>query len=224
MRILVIEDNARLATLLERILRDAGFDVDHVADTREAQLALSAVSFAAILLDLARPPADALQFIRSLRARGDRTPILILSSLILVSDRIAGLQAGADDYLVKPFDADELTARVRTLLRRPHSDNTPMVLGNVTLSSGEAHALVNGSSVSLGPQGARVLEALMRRSGRIVTHEALSQALGSSGKALHAVVHRLRSQLARANADLAILTLVGVGYQLNEGRKLHGKV
>lgn len=222
MRLLLIEDNARLAALTGEGLVKAGFAVDAVNRLEEADAAVLVTGYDAILLDLGLPDGDGLLFLKSLRGRGDATPVLILTARDGVEDRVGGLNLGADDYLVKPFALEELVARVRALLRRPgHALGTALRQGNLSFDTVERLVRVGDQPVELGRRELDALELLMRRAGRVVSKSAIESNLYGFGEevgenAVEVLIHRLRKRLQQAGADAGIQTLRGIGYILME--------
>lgn len=222
MRILVVEDNNQLVALLTKALARAGLDVDSAGNAASAEISLKTMRYAAVVLDLGLPDADGLALLDQMQRRRDQTPVIILSARGGLDDRITGLHKGASDYLVKPFDMDELVARIQTLLRRsPESKRDALTLGNVSFETESRQAVVAGKLLFVPPREAEVLEVLLKRGGRTVSHEALeSQVFGMSqsvsSNAIEVYVHRLRHILTDAGANVAIHTIRGVGYLMEE--------
>lgn len=220
MRLLLIEDNPRLACLIREGLDRQGFAVDWYETIEGAELAMRIAAYDLMLLDLGLPDGDGLDLVRSVRARKDATPILVLTARGGLDDRVNGLDAGADDYLVKPFQIPELAARCRALLRRPGASlGTQLIAGNVVFNSAARSVAVAGISVEATPREVDLLETLLRRAGSVVAKPALENALYSmdaevTSNALEASVSRLRKRLAAAGADVQVRTVHGVGYAL----------
>ncbi|GGA45298.1 response regulator [Sphingomonas psychrolutea] len=220
MRLLLIEDNARLASLIREGLDRQGFAVDWCETVDGAEHALKINAYDLMLLDLGLPDGEGLDLVRTLRRRRDTIPILILTARGGLDDRVLGLDAGADDYLVKPFQIPELAARCRALLRRPGASlGTELTVGNVILHSAERSVAVAGRSVEATPREVDLLECLLRRAGHVVAKPALEGALYSmdaevTPNALEACMSRLRKRLSTAGADVQIRTVHGVGYAL----------
>jgi DNA-binding response OmpR family regulator len=220
MRLLLVEDNARLASLIREGLDRQGFAVDWGETVAGAEHALEINDYDLMLLDLGLPDGEGLDLVRDLRRRHDMMPILILTARGGLDDRVLGLDAGADDYLVKPFQIPELAARCRALLRRPGASlSTELSVGNVTLQSAERSVKVAGEPVVATTREVDLLECLLRRAGHVVAKPALEGALYSmdadvTPNALEACVSRLRKRLATAGADVQIRTVHGVGYAL----------
>jgi len=220
LRLLVIEDEDRLSGILRSKFGEIGFAVDLAASAADASAALELMNYDAAVLDLGLPDGDGIAVLTTARAKRMALPILILTARDAVEDRVAGLNAGADDYLTKPFAMAELVARIKALLRRPGS-----VLG-MTLEAGNARLDTIGRELSIGGNPVRlsrrelaILEQLMRRFGRIVPKAVLEEKLygideepDSNPIPVH--VHHLRRQLEAAGASLAIHTVRGVGYIL----------
>lgn len=224
MRVLLVEDSKELVALLVGGLEKSGFSADSVMTAGDASAALSTMAYAAIVLDLGLPDEDGLVFLRGLRRRGDSTPVLVLTARDGVSDRVAGLRAGADDYLVKPFAMEELTARLQALLRRPGSMlGRRLVFGNVALDTETRQVFVGGTARALPAREAAVLEILLRRAGnvapkRLVEDQLFGLSAEFGSNAVEVYIHRLRRMLLDCGADIAIHTVRGVGYLLAESR------
>jgi two-component system OmpR family response regulator len=220
MRLLLIEDNARLASLIREGLDRQGFAVDWYETVEGAELALKIAVYDLMLLDLGLPDGDGLDLVRNVRLRKNATPILVLTARGGLDDRVNGLDAGADDYLVKPFQIPELAARCRALLRRPGASlGTQLIAGNVVFNSAARSVSVAGRSVEATPREVDLLETLLRRAGSVVAKPALESALYPmdaevTPNALEASVSRLRKRLAAAGADVQVRTVHGVGYAL----------
>jgi len=220
LRILLVEDHQRLASLICRGLEDAHIDADSVGTAQTAMEALDLRSYDAMILDLGLPDRDGLTLLKELREMGMSLPVLILTSRIQVSDRVKGLNSGADDYLTKPFDMEELVARVHALLRRPSAMlSKVLTAGDISFDVVSREVHVGDASLSLTPREARVLEQLLLRSGKVVLKENMEQGLYGfedeiSSNSLEVVVHRLRKKLTSAQAGAAVHTVRGVGYMI----------
>ena len=167
MRILLVEDDAMIATAVMKGLRQDGWTVDHVGDGQRALDALALEPYDALLLDLGLPRRDGIDVLRTLRARGQTLPVLIATARDAVADRVKGLDAGADDYLVKPFDLDELAARLRALVRRQAGRSEPLLRhGGIVLDPATRQVTCGGAPVVLSAREYAVLEALLNRPGR----------------------------------------------------------
>jgi DNA-binding response OmpR family regulator len=213
-RVLLVEDDAMLGDAVRRALADASFSVDWLRDGRHVQAALDAASYDVLLLDLGLPGRDGLDVLRSLRAARSHLPVIVLTARDAVRDRIAGLDAGADDYLVKPFDTDELLARIRALLRREAGRGAPVYTRNgVTLNSSTREATVDGRPVALSSREWAVLEPMVTRPGAVFSRRQLEEKLYGwkediSSNAVEVYVHGLRRKLG---ADV-VRTVRGLGY------------
>jgi two-component system, OmpR family, response regulator QseB len=214
MRVLLVEDDRMIAQGLQTALRQDGYAVDWMADGRAAAAALHAAHFDLVLLDLGLPERDGLEVLRELRRRDDATPVIIVTARDDIQDRIAGLDAGADDYIVKPFDLDEVAARMRSVLRRASGRGDPSIrVGELSLNPA-THAVERGGlPVQLSAHEYAVLEALLQRPGAILSRAQLEDRLYGwdaqvESNAIEVYIHSLRRKLG---SD-AIRTLRGVGY------------
>lgn len=225
MRLLVVEDNERLAGFVSANLARSGFVVDHFATLSEAETALATTRYEAIVLDLGLPDGDGVGLLKRLRQAGDTTPLLVLTARDGIGDRVAGLNAGADDYLVKPFASEELVARLRALLRRPADVlGTILTLEDVAFDTVARETRVGGEILLLSRRETDLLEHLVRRSGRVVSKRYLEDALygfqdDTSSNSVEATVSRLRKRLLAAGARVAIHTVRGLGYLLTAERE-----
>jgi len=223
MRLLLIEDNDRLAGGISQGLTAAGFVVDHVGLAAEAAAALATHRYDVLVLDLGLPDADGMEFLAATRAGGNHVPILVLTARDGLPDRVKGLNAGADDYLLKPFAMDELVARLKALLRRPGAVlGSLLEAGNLRLDTINRAVEVDGRPLLLGRRELGVLELLMRRAGRVVSKSALEDGLygfddQASANSVEAHISRLRKKLETVGATFVIHTVRGVGYLLTEG-------
>ncbi|MCB1625818.1 MAG: response regulator transcription factor [Pseudomonadales bacterium] len=214
MRVLIVEDDLQLGDGLLHGLRAAGFAADWVRDGTAADRSLLAESFSVVVLDLGLPGIDGRDLLQRLRARGDRTPVLVLTSRDAVEDRIAGLDGGADDYLVKPVAIAELAARLRALARRAAGEAAPILTIGALQIDPAAHSVCwHGTAVELGTREFAVLEELARNAGRVLSREQLESRLYEWDRALESNaievhVHHLRRKLAPE----LIRTIRGVGY------------
>jgi len=216
MRILVVEDDSLLGDGIQAGLRQAGYSADWVRDGAAADTALAVEEYAAVVLDLGLPRVSGLELLRKLRAAGNPVPVLILTARDAVPDRVAGLDAGADDYMVKPFDLDELAARLRALVRRSHGQTAAVLnVGDLELDPAAHTARFKGQPVELSAREFAVLQALALNAGRVLSRERLEQSLYGWGEevesnAIEVHIHHLRRKLA---PDL-IRTVRGVGYTM----------
>ena len=220
MRVLLAEDNARLSTLIAEGLSEQGFTVDRLATLSEAEESAVASRYDLLLIDLGMPDGDGVDFIRALRRKGDTTPVLVITARNGLGDRVGGLDLGADDYLVKPFEMPELAARCRALLRRPGGClGTTLNLENLAFDSVEREVRVSGRVVPVPPRELDLLERLMRRAGHVVSKASLEDSLYAlssdvTPNAIEAAVSRLRRRLAAEGANVVLHTAHGIGYML----------
>jgi DNA-binding response OmpR family regulator len=213
-RVLLVEDDAMIAQGLQAGLRQSGFAVDWIADGAAASAALEASAFDLILLDLGLPKRDGQAVLRELRARGNATPLIILTARDEMHHRLAGLNAGADDYIVKPFDLDEVIARMRSVLRRSAGRGEPAIQhGDLRVDPTTRSVHLKGEPIALSAHEFAVLEALLQRPGAVLSRAQLedrlygwSESIGSN--AVEVYIHGLRRKLGSG----AIRTLRGVGY------------
>ncbi|MBM1171538.1 response regulator [Microvirga arabica] len=216
MRILVVEDDAMLLDGLKVGLGIHGFTVDAVASCGDARAALATAEFDALVLDLMLPDGSGLDILRELRRRQDATPVLLLTAKDTVADRIGGLDSGADDYLGKPFDLDEVAARLRAISRRAAGRATPTMSWNgIELDPGRRTVEIDGNPVGLSRREFSILEALMRHPGAVLSKDQLADRLYGweedvESNAVEVHVHHLRVKIGRD----AIETVRGLGYRL----------
>jgi len=221
-RILLVEDNSRLSGLLCEILRGAGYFVDTTARASEFRRAAAQGKNNMYIIDLGLPDGDGTELIEKRRSTGDKTPILVITARSGVDDHVAGLDCGADDFLVKPFDRNLLLARVRALLRRPRSEaQAEITAGKLVVDLKDEQVSRDGALVPLRPTERRLLCVLARRIGKVVARESLESALYDintdvSANAVEQAVSRLRLALKRLDCGLEIRTMWGVGYSLME--------
>ena len=223
MRVLVVDDDRAVREALRRALTLAGYEVRVAESGAEAiELVVQAVPDA-VVLDIAMPGMDGLEVCRRLRLLGNRVPILMLTAREAVSDRVAGLDAGADDYLVNPFDVEELKARLRALLRRtgPESDGEELSFAEVRLDAERHGAAVGEQFAELTRTEYQLLELLLRNPRRVLPHSVIYDRVwgydfGAASNALRVYVGYLRRKLQQAGARPLIHTVRGVGYVLRE--------
>jgi two-component system response regulator QseB len=200
-------------------LKREGFAVDWMHEAAAARAALATEPFDLLLLDLGLPGSDGLTLLKGLRQRGAALPVLIITARDAVSDRVAGLDAGADDYLIKPFDLDELAARIRALLRRRSGRPAPLIEHQGVVLDPAAHrATRDGAEVALSPREFALLQLLMERPGTILSRAQIEERLYGFGEevesnAVEVHIHGLRRKLGAA----FILTVRGVGYRVAPG-------
>jgi len=216
MRILVLEDDPVLADGLRVGLRLAGWTVDAVASCSEALAALATARFDAIVLDLMLPDGSGLDVLVEMRSAGDTTPVVLLTALDEISDRIKGLDAGADDYLGKPFDLDELAARIRAVARRKNGRADPVLrAAGIVLDPAGLRAMVDDKEIPLSRREFAVLSALMERPGIIRSRSELEDRLYGwqdeiESNAVEVHIHNLRTKVGRSKIE----TVRGLGYRL----------
>ena len=214
MRVLIVEDDTGIATGLAATLRGSGYAVDVTATLALASAALRVEPFDLVLLDLSLPDGDGLDWLRQVRSSGSVMPVLIMTARDALPDRVAGLDEGADDYVVKPFEPEELLARMRVALRRSEGRASPVLRHGDLVVDPAAHTVVrNGEPVALRAKEFALLLALLRGSGQVLSRQRLEQALYGfdevlDSNALEVHMHHLRRKLG----DGLVKTLRGVGY------------
>jgi two-component system OmpR family response regulator/two-component system response regulator QseB len=214
MRILLVEDDRMIGESIRAALRQDGSAVDWVRDGRSAESTLASEQFDLVLLDLGLPQRDGLAILRALRSRHDQTPVIVLTARDALQDRVAGLDAGADDYLVKPFELEELAARIRAVTRRRAGRGEPAIeIGEIRLDPSMRQVTRRGEPVVLSAREYAVLEALMARPGAILSRAQLEDRLYGWGDAIESnavsvYIHQLRRKLG---TDF-IRNVRGVGY------------
>jgi two-component system OmpR family response regulator/two-component system response regulator TctD len=219
MRILLAEDDAVIADGLARALRKAGFAVDHVSSGADADTALLGQSFDLVILDLGLPRMSGIDVLKRLRCRKNVVPVLILTAQDAVEDRVRGLDAGADDYMCKPFALPELVARVRALTRRGTGNPTHIEFGALSYDQSDRVVKINGQVLDLSAREISLLEVLLLRAGRLVSKEQLIDCVCSWGEevssnAIEVYIHRLRRKLDPSG--IRIVTMRGLGYCLEK--------
>jgi DNA-binding response OmpR family regulator len=225
MRLLVVEDNERLQELLVDSLKGAGYGVDIAGTVADFLASVAAVQYELVIVDLGLPDGDGLSGIRALRDKGQSMPVLVITARASVEDRVSGLDGGADDYLIKPFNHTEFLARVRALLRRPSELHGPVLCkGDLELDEPNGQVRCSGRPINLRLSERRLLAILMRRSGVVVPKSAIESALSEFGRemsanAVEAIVSRTRKALADAGSTTVIETMRGIGYQLREEQR-----
>lgn len=214
MRILLVEDDELLGDGLAAGLRHCGYNVDWLRDGETARTALATDDYAALVLDLGLPRLDGMAVLRGLRAEGNAIPVLILTARDTTWDKVGGLDSGADDYLVKPVDLDELAARLRALTRRGSGTRAPLLkFRDVELDPAARRVRLLGQSVEISAKEFVILEVLMRNVGKVISRAQLESALygwgeGVESNVVEVHIHHLRRKIG---ADL-IRTVRGVGY------------
>ena len=220
MRILLVEDDAPLAEALSQLIGQTGHALDAVGDGDSAEALIAAEAFDLVILDLNLPGMDGLSVLRAMRARGNPAAVMILTARGALEDRVRGLDLGADDYMVKPFDVAEFEARIRSLLRRRAGQGaTALTLGPVTLDLDARTFTADGLALDLPARERALLELFFRRAGRLVGREAIVQSLTAmddhlSDNAIEQYVSRLRRRLAPHG--LTLRTVRGLGYVLDK--------
>jgi two-component system OmpR family response regulator len=220
MRVLLIEDDATLGRALQEFLTGQGYAVDWLAEGQRALIAVKNYTYDLVVLDLNLPDLDGLEVLKSFRREGRYLPVLVLTARDALVDRVAGLDAGADDYLSKPFELDELAARVRAFARRHHGTVVPVIeYGSLSFDSVHREVRVAGELLSVSVRELSVLEMLLSRAGKIVTKQQITQALSAmdadfSENAVEVYVYRLRKRLE--GMGVAIKTVRGFGYMLEQ--------
>jgi two-component system response regulator QseB len=218
MRLLLVEDDSMIGESVRQGLRQDGFTVDWVQDGRAAELAIENGVYDLLLLDLGLPKKEGLDVLKQLRRRGNRIPVLIVTARDAVADRITGLDTGADDYLAKPFDLDELAARIRALLRRQSGRVDPMIrFGKLTFNPATREVHFKDKPVSLSAREFALLEAFLDRPGAVLSREQLEEKLYGWGEevesnAVEVYIHTLRKKLGQ---DF-IKNVRGVGYRVSK--------
>src|SRR4051794_5086119 len=221
MRVLVVDDESSVRDALERALELDGYEVEVAVDGRDALGLITESPPSVIVLDWLMPRMSGLEMCRALRAAGDRTPVLMLTARDLVSDRVAGLDAGADDYLVKPFALDELRARLRALLRRSGADREVLAYGDITLDTAACRARRGDRRLELTRTEYALLELFLRNPERVLSRTLIFDSVwgydfGPSSNALWVYVSYLRAKLEAGGEPRLVQTVRGLGYVLRE--------
>jgi two-component system OmpR family response regulator len=220
MRILLVEDDTILADVLHRALVQSAYAVDLVSNGDQADNALSIQSYDAVVLDIGLPGLSGFEVLRRLRARKSRVPVLILTALDALADRVRGLDLGADDYLAKPFDLPELEARVRALLRRAHGNSAPdLVHGRLRFDTAGRRLFHDEQPIELSARELALFELLLMKEGRVVSKEHMANHLYGWGdevgpNAIEVYVYRVRKKLEPFGCR--IRTIRGMGYLLEQ--------
>jgi len=219
MRLLVVEDDARLADVLMRGLREAGYAVDSVHDGKSALYQLTINNYDAVILDVMIPPPDGLEVCRQMRTAGLSTPVLMLTARDALDDRVHGLDAGADDYLVKPFAFEELLARIRALMRRVPVVTAPTLhVGDLTIDTASHRVFREEDEIVLTSKEYALLEYMARNVGRVISREEIAEHVWDENfdpfsNIIEVYVNRLRRKLDRAE-PYHIVTRRNEGYML----------
>lgn len=218
MRILLVEDEVELAAALRGALARRGFVVDWVPDLAQARVAVREAGLRAVLLDRGLPDGDGLGLLPVIRALPDPPPVIVLTARGQTTERVEGLDAGAEDYLAKPFELDELLARLRVVMRRRSGvASESLVLGALSFDTAHREARVAGEALYLPRRELALLEVLLRRAGRVVLRETIESALfgfddAPASNTVDSHVSRLRRRLAEGKAGVGIHPVRGVGY------------
>lgn len=218
MRLLIAEDDTLLGQGIEMGLKQAGFTVDRVLDGHAAALALETVDYELLVLDLGLPRLSGLDLLRGLRSKGRDIPVLVLTARDTVNDRVAGLNAGADDYLIKPFDLSELVARINALLRRAHGRTSALIVhGDLELDPSTLQVNQNGQAIALSARECAILVNLLEHKGTALSRARLEESLYGwneevESNAIEVHIHNLRKKLG----DKLIKTIRGVGYLIRK--------
>jgi DNA-binding response OmpR family regulator len=221
MKILLVEDDPILGEAVMLAVRQAGFTVDWARDGVQADSALAGFTYDAVLLDLGLPRREGLDVLRGLRKGGASLPVMVLTARDTVEDRVRGLDAGADDYLLKPFSLDELLARLRAVLRRAYGKaDTETRLGKLIFDSVKRQAWMGEIPLTLSAREVSVLEILISHAGNVIAKEVIADRLtgwdeGVGENAVEVYIHRLRRKLE--GSGVSIRTLRGLGYLLEAG-------
>ena len=222
MRVLLIEDHSRLADSITKGLAGFGFGVDAFQTAGDGLNAFKSIAYDAIILDLGLPDRDGIDVLSELRESRSSAPILILTARDCIDARVTGLDAGADDYVIKPFAMTELAARLRALLRRPGQPlGDVLKVGNLKLKTSSRQVIVNESTVRFPIREIEALELLMRREGQVVAKRTLEDSLYGLTKSItpnsiEVLISRLRRRLVSIGADCSIHTFYGIGYMLKD--------
>ena len=222
MRILVVEDELGIAQFVRQGLTEAGYAVDVVADGRDGLDYALAADYDAYVLDILLPQMNGLDLLRELRRRGDKTPTLMLTARDTVDNRVEGLDAGADDYLVKPFAFPELLARVRALLRRPPlQTGTVLQVGDLEMDTARREVKRDGNLIELSPREYAVLEYLIRHSNQVLTRTQIGEHVWNfdfynESNVIDVYIGYLRRKIDKGSDQPLIQTIRGVGYRISE--------
>jgi two-component system response regulator QseB len=219
MRVLVVEDDEWLGDGMRNGLKHYGFTVDWVKDGKMARQALSSEQFDIVVLDLGLPKMSGLEVLRNMRTNSITTPVVILTARETIEDRVKGLDMGADDYMVKPFDLEELAARLRALQRRTTARSEPTIIhGEVEINPASQMVTIKDKNMTISRREFALLQKLVENAGRVLSREHLTQTLYGWGEeidsnALEVHIHNLRKKLGD---DLLIRTIRGVGYMVDK--------
>lgn len=219
-RILIVEDETKLAEAVKQGLVEDGFAVDLAGSAEDAEKIIARAALDLIVLDLGLPGKSGLDLLREMRAAGNNTPVLILTARGSLDERVAGLDSGGDDYLVKPFAFAELVARIKALARRPRTPASPLLkVGDLEFDTVKRRAKIGEHVLNLSPKEKMLLELLMRNAGQVVTRDMIAETVWDSNynsltNLIEVFVNRLRQKIdPRADRSL-IVTVRGVGYTM----------
>ena len=218
MRVLLVEDDPMIGKAVQGAMRNAGCSVDWARTGSAAELAIGTDVYDAIVLDLGLPGKGGLEILKSARNGGNETPVVIATARDAIEDRITGLNLGADDYIVKPYDLRELIARLHAVLRRRTGQGNPaLTCGKITLDPRTREITLDGATVSVRPREFAILEALMRKPGAVVSRDALANSIYEWGEeiesnSIEVHLHHLRKKIGAKT----IINVRGVGYRLSE--------
>jgi len=223
MRILVIEDDLEAAAYMVKGLKESGSVVDHAADGKHGLIMAASGNYDVLIVDRMLPSMDGLSIVKTLRSTGDKTPVLILSALGEVDDRVKGLRAGGDDYMTKPYAFAELLARIESLLRRGKIDatNTRLSVGDLEMDLVGRNVKRGGKTIELQPKEFALLEYLMRHAGHIVTRTMLLEkvwdySFDPQTNVIDVHISRLRQKIDKGFNKPLLHTIRGAGYSLND--------
>ena len=214
MRLLLIEDDKLLANGIQTGLKQLNYAIDWVIDGERGEHALKIETYDALILDLSLPKKDGLEILKDLRSRSNNIPVIILTARDTITDKITGLDSGADDYLVKPFDLDELTARLRALIRRQSGRSNPLIVyENLQLDPAAQTLIKDGQAVILSARELAILQTLLENTGKILSRNSLEESLYGwnemiESNAVEVHIHNLRKKLGKS----LIKTVRGLGY------------
>jgi DNA-binding response OmpR family regulator len=221
-RLLLVEDSVRLQELLAESLRGADYPVDVVGTAADARAAIAEINYELLIVDLGLPDRDGISLIHEARASGCKTPILVITARAGIDARVAGLDSGADDYLVKPFSHLEFLARIRALRRRPRDMREPILqVGRLVFNETTSEVRADGRMIDLRAAERRLLAVLMRQAGRIVPKSNIEERFSEFGRevsvnAVEVHMSRLRKALDESEAGVFIETIRGIGYTLKQ--------
>ncbi len=223
MRLLIVEDDLEAAAYMTKGLKESGYVAEHVADGREALYRVAAENYDAVIVDRMLPGVDGLTIVRTMRSAGNHTPVLILSALGDVDDRVKGLRAGGDDYLVKPYAFAELLARLEALLRRGRADapDTTLKVADLEMDLVARTVRRAGKTIELKPKEFALLEYLMRHAGHVVTRTMLLEnvwdySFDPQTNVIDVHISRLRQKIDKGHDKPLLATIRGAGYSLRD--------